>query len=232
MKIYELSIVIPCYNEEKNIKSTLNKILKYCKKNVIHYEIIVINDGSTDDTINIVNKFPTVITINFAFNHGKGAAVNAGFNYSKYGLVLFTDADLSTPIKEIEKLFPYLGPYDIIFGSRNINGSKREINQPFYRVLVGRAFPFFVNYIMKWKYKDTQCGFKLFNKKMTQEVFDEQTINGYAFDVELLYIAKKKNIKCKEVGVVWKNSPDSKVNIFRDGIKMFFEVLKIEQRHR
>ena len=233
MMIEELSIIIPCFNEQDRILKTLHTIETYCKKNIKKYEIIIVDDGSTDKTFKLISmNFPDIIILRNITNYGKGFSVKKGMGFAKYNWALFSDADLSAPIEEVEKLFKEAYDYEVVFGSRNAPNGERVVNQNIIRVIAGRTFPIIVNLIMGWNYGDTQCGFKLFSKKAREIIFEKQTINGFAFDVELLYIAKINNIKCKEVGVKWVNSPNSKVDLIRDSWKMFNEVLKIKKTHR
>jgi len=230
-KIDELSIVIPCYNEQRLLIESMRTIEEYCKANVKKYEIIVVDDCSTDYTAIILkNNFKDFIVLRNEINMGKGYSVKKGMLRAKYKWVLFTDADLSTPITEIEKLLQYQS-YDIIIGTRNAPGSDRKVNQPFYRVLAGKIFPIVVNMLMGWNYTDTQCGFKLFNKRCIKTIFNKQTIHRFAFDVELLYIGKLHKFITKEVPIVWENSSESKVKLIRDSLQMFGEIMAIKKNH-
>jgi len=159
---------------------------------------------------------------------GKGAAVKTGILNAKGELILFTDADLSTPIEEFEKLKKEIeNGYDIAIGSRGLKDSKIVIPQPFYRRMVGRIFPLLVRLLVINDFKDTQCGFKLFKKETGKKIFSQLKTDGFAFDVEVLARGKKENFKIAEVGVVWYNSPCSSVKIFRDSFRMFISLLKI-----
>lgn len=228
----EISIIIPCYNEEKRIKKTLEKIWEYFKSKEIDFEIIVVDDGSRDKTVEIVEKWKegkeNIKLIKHPKNKGKGAAVKTGVMNAEGNLILFTDADLSTPIEEYEKLKKFIDSgYDISIGSRGLKESKILVPQPFFRRMIGRIFPFLVRLIVIRKFKDTQCGFKLFKKEVAKEIFKNLKTTGFAFDVEILYNSVKKRYKIKEVPVTWMNSPYSTVKIFRDSFKMFISLLKI-----
>jgi len=226
----ELSIVIPAYNEEGRIEKTLNEVLRYCDFFIDKYEVIVIDDGSTDDTVKIAKKYKVRVLSNKQ-NMGKGFSVRRGMLYSKYKYILFTDADLSTHIAYIARLEKYIDEYDVVFGSRNLPTSKRLIKQNIIRRMAGQIYPFFVNLILGLDYKDTQCGFKLFNKEVIVTLFGQQQINGFGFDGEIFYLAKLNNIKCKEVGVRWDNSKGSKVKLVRDSIRMFLTLFRIRRLH-
>ncbi|MFC1690536.1 dolichyl-phosphate beta-glucosyltransferase [Nanoarchaeota archaeon] len=229
MEKKEISIVIPAYNEEKRIGNSLKKILSYLKKNKFNFEIIVVDDGSTDNTIKIVKKINSNIRIiKNNSNKGKGFSVRKGILSANKQLILFSDADLSTPIEELPRLIKAIeDDYDLAIGSRAITGAKIEIHQPFYREAIGRIFNKIVQTIATWGIKDTQCGFKLFKKKTAKEIFSRLTINNFGFDVEAIFIAKKKGYKIKEIPITWINSAGSKVSPVKDSIKMFLDLFKI-----
>ncbi|MEM3373893.1 MAG: glycosyltransferase family 2 protein [Candidatus Woesearchaeota archaeon] len=221
-----LSIIIPAYNEEKRIDITLSKIKEYLKNKKIKHEIIVVDDGSKDKTAEIASKHNAIVIKNKQ-NSGKGFSVKKGFLNSKYDYVLFTDADLSTPIEELDKFLPHLKNYDIIIGSRRLKDSNVVQKQKIFRVIAGNIFPLLVSIIMPLGIKDTQCGFKLFNRKKCLKIFKKLTIKRFSFDVELLYLAKKYNLKIKEVGINWYNNSLSKVKFFKDAFNMFIDIIKI-----
>jgi len=229
----EISIVIPAYNEEKRIEKTLKKVYEYFKGKKVEFEIIVVDDGSNDKTVEIVEKFSSdrkkIRILKHEKNMGKGAAVKTGILNAKGELILFTDADLSTPIEEFEKLKKKIEKgYDIAIGSRGLKDSKIVIPQPFYRRIIGRIFPLLVRLIVIKDFKDTQCGFKLFKKEAAKKIFSQLKTEGFAFDVEVLAKGKKEGYKIAEVGVLWYNSPRSSVKIFRDSFRMFVSLLKIK----
>jgi len=229
----DISIVIPAYNEEKRLGATLEKVHNYFKKKGIPFEIIVVDDGSKDGTINLVKNFaidhPEVKLRCHLKNKGKGAAVKTGVLAAEGDIILFTDADLSTPIEEFEKLKQAIeNGYDIAIGSRGVKNSKIVIPQPFYRRIVGRFFPFLVRLLVIKDFKDTQCGFKLFKKNSAKTIFSKLSTSGFAFDVEVLAMAKKENFKIEEIGVVWYNYYDSKVSVLKAPLKMFLELNRIK----
>jgi len=230
----EISIVIPAYNEEKRIEKTLKKIYEYFKEKGVEFEIIIVDDGSKDKTVEIVERFSLdkkeIRILKHEKNMGKGAAVKTGILNAKGELILFTDADLSTPIEEFEKLKNEIeNGYDIAIGSRALKDSKIIIPQPFYRRIIGRIFPLLVRLIVIKDFKDTQCGFKLFKNEAAKKIFSRLKINGFAFDVEVLARGKKEGFKIAEIGVVWYNSPESKVSVLKAPIKMFLELNKIKK---
>jgi len=227
----EISTIIPCKDEEKRIINSLNKIYTFLKEKKFNFEIIVVNDGSTDKTEEVVKEFitthPLCKIITHETNYGKGKAVDTGIKNSTKDFILFSDADLSTPIEELENFSKYIG-FDIIIGSRKIKGSKIIVQQPWYRRIPGQVFPLIVNILGISKLKDTQCGFKLFKKEVAKELFKKRTIDRFSFDAEIMYIAEKYKYKIKELPVTWENSLDSKLNAISDSYKMFKELIQIK----
>jgi dolichyl-phosphate beta-glucosyltransferase len=224
----KISIIIPSYNEEKRIGKTISRILSYLKKKRFNYEIIIVDDGSKDNTRNIVKKFlknKNIILTKKRENKGKGYSVKQGALMAKHNFILFSDADLSTPIQELDKFLKYIDKYDIVIGSRALKGADIRIKQPFYRAFIGKTFNKIARLLTVKGIKDTQCGFKLF--KNCRDIFKKQAIDGFGFDVELLYIAQKKGLKIKELPVAWLNAEGSKVSAFKDSFKMFCDLLKI-----
>lgn len=224
---YSISIVIPAYNEENRLGRTLEKIHSYCRKKRSDYEVIVVDDGSKDRTVKIAQKFKNTKVLKNKGNKGKGYSVRHGVMNASKDLILFSDADLSTPIEMLDRLLPYADKYDIVIGSRKAKGSDIKVKQPFYRSFAGKLFPLIVNLFLVRDIKDTQCGFKLFKNKVAKKLFSMQRITRFSFDAEILYIAKKKKYSIKEVPVIWENDPNSKVNIIKDSFRMFKDLLRI-----
>ena len=227
-----LSIVIPAYNEEKRIGRTLEEIMSYLKTKGYEYEIIVIDDGSTDSTREIIRKFEgkdsRLRVIENRIGKGKGYSVRRGMLETRGKFALFSDADLSTPIEEIEKLIYWLEDgYDVAIGSRGLKDSRVEIHQSFLREGMGKIFNKIMNLIVFTGFKDTQCGFKCFKRHVVNKVFSKQRINGFAFDVENILIAMQHGFRIKEVPVRWLNSPYSKVSVMRDPVIMLYDLFKI-----
>ena len=220
-----LSVVIPAYNEEKRIGKTLEDIISYLKIKDFKNEIIVVNDGSTDSTVEIVKRYEKMVhrlmIVENEFTMGKGYSVRRGMLESKGDLVLFTDADLSTPISEADKLLLWLrkGCF-VAIGSRDMKDSEVEITQSLLRRSMGKAFNKIMKLIVFTGYKDSQCGFKCFKRHVVDNVFRKQKIKGFAFDVEILLISRQQGFRIKEVPVRWRNSPYSKVHIIRDSLLM------------
>lgn len=227
-KFNEISVIIPVYRDEERLKKSLPTIVRYLTDNFKRFEIIITLDppkGSTDKVAKDIYK--DTILIENKKRMGKGYSVKRGMLAARYDPVLFLDADLSTPIEETEILIPHLKDNHIIIGSRNLKESKIKKRQPLLRSTLGNIFPFFVQTLIIRDIKDTQCGFKMFRKETIQPIFSRQNIDGFAFDAELLLIAKKLGYKIKEIPVEWTNSDDSRVNVFKDSIRMAIEVTKI-----
>ena len=231
-KIY-LSVIIPVYNEEKRLPKTLEKIDGYLKKQAYDSEIIVVSDGSTDKTVeiteNLMKKIKNLKILDFKERQGKGFGVKRGLLAAKGEYRIFTDADNSTSIDQVEKMWPeFEKGYDIIIGSRDIKGAVLAVPQPWLRrVVFGGGFRLLRKIIIGlWKIKDTQCGFKGFKEKAAKDIFPKITILGFGFDPEVLVIAKKMGYKIKEIPITWVNDVESKVKL-KSVVKMFLETLKI-----
>lgn len=229
----DLSIIIPAYNEEKRLPKTLSSIAEYIKTSDMTFEVIVVEDGSTDKTIEVAkamtSELPNLQVLSYGENKGKGFAVKTGMLAAKGNHALFMDADNATPIAEIEKLWPFASGYDVVIGSRHLKDSNVVIKQPWYRILISRAGNFVIQALILKGIKDTQCGFKLFSKDATKEIFSRQQIHRWGFDMEILSIAQKiMKYKIKEVPVSWYNSADSRLRPIRDAIRTLRELLKIK----
>ena len=227
----DISVVIPAYNEEKRLGSTLERILSYMAEAGHDCEIVVVDDGSSDGTAAVAGSFSCrgVRTLRSLSNRGKGHAVRSGMLEAGKSHVLFSDADLSTPIEEVEKLAaPVLaGRAQIAFGSRAVSGSVIEVSQPFHRVAMGKTFNLLVRAIALRGFHDTQCGFKLFTRDAAREVFRRQRLSGFGFDVEILAIARRLGFRIAEVPVRWINSADTRVHAVRDSIPMFLDLFRV-----
>jgi dolichyl-phosphate beta-glucosyltransferase len=228
-----LSVIIPAYNEEKRISKTLKSVNEYLKKQDYLYEILVVNDGSKDNTAKVVNdlipEIKNLRLLDNKDNKGKGFVVRQGIMAAIGEYRLFTDADNSTSIDQIEKMWPYFKEgFDIVVGSRDLKDSVLDPPQPFLRhFILGEGFKLFRKIILNlWDIEDTQCGFKCFSGKIVMDVFPRCVIDRFAFDPEILIIAKKKGYKIKEVPVYWKNDLNSKVK-FNSIIKMALDLFKI-----
>ncbi len=229
----KLSIVIPCYNEKNRIIKTLNKINNYIVTRGLKTEIIVVDDGSQDNTVDKVKNFSAGVplkTICFLNNRGKGSAVKRGMLEATGEFILFTDADLSTPIEEYEKLEKYVkkGEYDIAIGSRGLPDSQKLVAQNFFRDKIGKIFGKLVQLILLPEIKDSQCGFKLFKREAIKDIFCRQTVDGFGFDLEVLVIARKMGYNIKEVPILWENSFESKLSPVKDAFFIGYELFKIK----
>jgi len=245
-----LSVIIPAYNEEKRLPKTLELIDDYLRKQSYDYEILVVNDGSKDGTAEAVRGMSSVgeedksssspfaaarviknlKLIDNKINQGKGAVVRQGMLEAKGEYKLFTDTDNSTSIDQIEKMWSeFEKGFDIVIGSRDIKGAVLDPPQPFLRnVILGEGFKLYRKFIIGlWKIQDTQCGFKAFSKKAAENIIPKCKINRFAFDPEILVIAKKMRYKIKEIPVYWKNDPESKVKV-KSIVKMAIDLLKIK----
>jgi len=233
----EVSIVVPAYNEEWRIPSTLIDMIDYFDQRGSSYEIIVVDDGSNDNTVQVVDKFRKIRSqlklIRLPRNYGKGFAVRTGMLNAMGSLVLFADADGSTPIKEVERLEAAItAGADLAFGSRAKPSTETNVKSRWYRKLLGRSFSFLVNLLLLPEISDTQCGFKMFKRPVAQYLFAKQECDGFGFDLEILYIAHKSVLKLAEVPVNWVHVAGSKVNLVIDAIKMFRDIFSFKFRHR
>ena len=228
-----LSIVIPAYNEAQRISRTLETIRLYLAENHQPAEVIVVNDGSEDATVPLVEglckKWDQLRLIQNPRNCGKGFSIKNGVLVAKGEIVLFTDADLSAPISEMPKLLnPILaGECELSFGSRGLDRSLIGIHQSKTRELSGRIFNLFVQLLTGLRFKDTQCGFKAFRREPLIPVFQQQRITGFGFDPEMLYIARKQGLRLKEVPVRWNHAEGTSVHFMSDPLQMFLGLLKI-----
>jgi len=252
-----LSIVIPAFNEEIRLPSTLSSIGSYLAAKGLDAEIIVVDDGSTDGTVRIVEQArqgglgrarvegpatPTTEGVRFdperirlvrnPENRGKGYSIRHGMFEARGTWVLFTDADLSTPIEDFERLHDSAreGDHDIVIGSRALPESRIELYQPLYRVLMGQTFNRIVRWIAGLPFRDTQCGFKLMGRERVRPLFERMVVDRFAFDVELLFLARHAGLSIAEVPVTWRNSPVSKVGLLRDPLNMLSDTWRIRRR--
>jgi dolichyl-phosphate beta-glucosyltransferase len=227
-----LSVIIPAYNEEKRLPKTLREISDYLRKQNFESEIIVVSDGSTDRTCEVVEGVKSEIKnlelICEKINRGKGYGVKIGMLNARGKYRLFTDADNSTPISEIEKFWPeFEKGADVVIASRDIKGAILDPPQPLFRRFVGEVFKYLRKIIVGlWEVQDTQCGFKCFKGETAEKIFPKCEIERFAFDPEILLLAKKMGFKIKEVPVYWKNDLGSKVK-FKSMIKMLIDLFKI-----
>jgi dolichyl-phosphate beta-glucosyltransferase len=231
-----LSIVVPAYNEAERLGPTIARIVAWCRAQRPSFELIVVDDGSTDATAAIARDAaaatPEVTAIGLGHNRGKGAAVRAGVLAARGERVLFSDADLATPIEELGKLDAALDAgADIAIASRALPGADIKVRQHPGRELMGRTFNAIVRLVAIGGIADTQCGFKLFRRAAAHDLFARATVDGFAFDVEILWLARER-YRVSEVPVVWRHVEESKVSPGIDAARMLLDVLRIRWRHR
>lgn len=233
----EISVVVPAYNEQWRLPPTLIDMIDFFDGKGLPYEVIVVDDGSQDLTSTIVRKFerirPQVRLLRAPQNHGKGYALRMGVLNSRGKRVLIADADGATPIMEFERLTAALdGGADVAIGSRAMASATTTVTTNWYRKLLGRSFNLVVNLFLLPGIADTQCGFKMFTEQAARFLFERQTADGFSFDVEILYLAKKTEMKIAEIPINWTNVPGSKVNLVLDAMKMFHDIFFFRFRHR
>lgn len=228
-----LSVVIPCYNEEKRFSRGIGHFLGYLNKAPYSWEIILVNDGSTDNTLEMMEiakrKYKSFKVVSYMRNKGKGYALKKGIQKAEGKIILFSDIDFSVPIETIKDFFPYFKKgYEIIIGSRRVEGAHFVRRQNPFREFLGRGFTLLVKLLIDPKIKDATCGFKAFKKDVAKKVFNKLTIYNWSFDAEILFISRKFGYKVAQVPVKWKNDPGTKVSLKRDVISSLFGILKIQ----
>jgi dolichyl-phosphate beta-glucosyltransferase len=227
-----LSIVIPCYNEEQRLPRTIEQIHRYLDGKNASYELVLVDDGSADGTRLIMDaaaeRHSAVRIEALQRNRGKGRALAVGVQAASGDEILLTDADLSTPIEELDKLQAALNNgAGVAIGSRALRASRVEISQPIYRVLMGKAFNLIVQAVLLPGIWDTQCGFKLFRADVAHKVFAGLTTDGFGYDPEVLFRARRQGVKIAEVPVVWRNSAPTTVSPIRSSLDMLKHVLRV-----
>jgi dolichyl-phosphate beta-glucosyltransferase len=226
------TFVIPAYNESSRLRPTLDELLRYSQQRNWGAEILVVDDGSRDDTAQIVRDYgkahPQILLVENPGNRGKGFSVRNGMLHARGDICLFTDADLSSPITEAQKLFDAIAEgADIAIGSRWLRSELQTERQPLYRQAFGRIFNLVLRLFLGLKFADTQCGFKAFRREAAQRIFPLQKIERWGFDPEILFLARRMGFTVKEVPVVWAHSEGTRLHPFRDGLRMFGDVLRI-----
>jgi len=236
-RIPYLSIVIPAYNEAKRIAPSLDKIADYLSAQKYTYEALVVDDGSTDGTAEvcraIASSHPWLEVLRYPVNRGKGHAVRAGVLAVGGEHVLICDADLATPIEELDGFWRFFEEgADIVIASRPLRGSHLVKQQPLYRKFAGRFFNLLVRAVAVHGIHDTQCGFKLFRRKAARTIFPLCSLNDFGFDIEVLHVAQRIGFRIREAPVHWYHRPGSKVRLLRDGLRMLLDLFRIHLRHR
>jgi len=229
-----LSVVIPAYDEEARLGASLERILDHLAGRGESFEILVVDDGSRDGTAEVARGFAGrgVVLHRLQENRGKGAALARGVGASRGERVLLTDADLSTPIEELDRLEPHLERAELVLGSRAVEGADVVRHQPLYRELMGKTFNRMIRLAGVRGLEDTQCGFKLIVGEVARELFSEMITPGFAYDVELVWLARRRGYRVVEVGVRWINSADSRVDPLVDPFKMLLEIFRFRRHHR
>ena len=227
-----LSVIVPCYNEQKRFKEGFSHYFQYLKRQKYLWELIFVNDGSTDNTLGLIKlacrKSPRVTFVSYSKNHGKGYAICQGVKKSNGKQIIFTDIDHSVPIKTIESFFDYFEKgYVAVIGSRRVKGSKFIKRQPPLREFLGIGFTFLVRLFIDWQIKDSTCGFKAFEGKVAKKIFEKITIYDWAFDAEILCICKRNNIKYIQAPVAWEDKRGSKVSPIKDVFNSLLGLIKI-----
>ncbi len=227
-----ISIVIPAYNESARIGKALGEVLRCVHERDWHAEVLVVDDGSTDHTAAIVQEMaevhPEVRLLCNPENRGKGFSVRQGVLHAVGEMVMFTDADLSAPMEEAERLFEALRQgADIAIGSRWLDRKRQTLKQPLYRQFFGRCFNAITRLVMGLPFADTQCGFKALHRPVAQTIFQLQRIERWGFDPELLFIALKRGYSVREVPVTWGHDERSRLSYLKDGVKMLEEIAYI-----
>jgi len=233
----DVSVVIPAYNEEKRLAESLPRVMSFFGGKDFSAEIVVVDDGSRDRTADLAGELlagsavPGRV-ISHSPNRGKGYAVRRGFKEAKGRILLFSDADLSTPIEEFDRLRDALDEgADVAIGSRALAESRVEVHQPWYRERMGKTFNLLVRALAVKGIQDTQCGFKAFRGDAVRPMLPYLIIDGFAFDVEMLFLARKRGLEIREIPVKWRNDPNTRVNAFSDSSRMLLELLRIRWRH-
>lgn len=225
----KLSIIIPCYNEAQDIIKNVNLVKEYLFSRDIENEIILVNDGSKDNTKEVIASIPDIKALSYDINRGKGGAVKYGIENATGDYVLFMDADLSTDLSAIEKVIELAPNYDLIVGSRHAKDSVIKKKQPLLRVFIGWCCRLIVNMMFHLKLKDTQCGFKAVRTAVAKRIVSKQLVTNFAFDVEYLYIAKLNKLSMYELGVIWQDDRTSTVSPIKSSIKFFKDLAFIKK---
>lgn len=230
----QISVVIPAYEEALRLGASLERILAYLEERGETFEVLVVDDGSADATAEVAAAFTErgVRVLRLPENRGKGAALRTGVLASRGETVLVTDADLSTPIADLGVLEPHLATHPVVIGSRAVADSNLVVRQPLHRELMGKTFNRLVRLLAVRGLADTQCGFKLLRGDVARSLFADLTVDRFAYDVELLWLARRRGLEIAEVGVTWVDSPQSRVSPLRDSANMLLDILKLRWRHR
>lgn len=228
----KLSVIVPCYNEEKRFPNGFAHYYSYLKKQNYPWELILINDGSKDSTLKLMQRAargkPNIKIISYSPNHGKGYAIVQGIKAANGRYVLFSDIDHSVPIETIESFYKYFDTgADVVIGSRRVKGAKILLHQKPIREFLGRGFTLLVRFLVDFKIRDATCGFKVFKKEAARKIFEKITVFDWAFDAEIIYIAKILGYKIAQAPVSWSDVKGTKVNLKRDILRSLTGLAKI-----
>ncbi len=229
---YTVTVIVPAYNEGRRISRTLEAINHHFQGKPLTREIIVVDDGSTDDTIPVVEdlkkKIDDLTLITYHPNRGKGFAIKQAVEKGRGEYILFTDADNSTPIEEFDKFYPLLQDNEVVIGSRHMPGSHIVVTQPKYRVVIGRTGNRLIQYFLLKGINDTQCGFKAFQHEAARQIFGRMKVNRFGFDIEILSIARLLHFSIREVPVNWYHSSESRLRPVKDILRTFAELIYVK----
>lgn len=228
----KLSVVVPCYNEQSRFKKGFLHLYTYLKKQKYKWELIIVDDGSKDETLSLIKKIidglKNVKIISYKNNRGKGYAITKGVLASKGQYIFFSDIDHSVPISNIKAFIKYFGKnYKVVIGSRRVDGAKILVRQHPMRELLGRGFTLLVNFLIYWGIKDATCGFKAFEKQVAKNLFKKLRVYGWTFDAEILFLCNKYGLSVAQVPVSWSDVKGSKVSLKKDIISSLIGLLKI-----
>lgn len=228
----KLSVVIPVYNEKKRFQNGFDHYYSYLKKQKYSWELILVNDGSTDNTLTLIKEIKRgksgINVVTYDNNRGKGYAISQGVKSAVGEYILFADLDHSVPISTIESFFDYFEKgYQVVIGSRRVRGSHILVHQKPFREFLGKGFTMIVNFLIYPQISDATCGFKAFEKNAAQKIFNKVTVYNWAFDAEVLYICKKYKIKIAQAPVTWTDVRGSKVSLLKDVVGSLKGILKI-----
>ena len=229
-RVVHLSVVIPAFEEAERLGPTLAQVRAYLEHQSFESEVLVVVDGGRDGTLEMTRRvadgWPALRVFDNGVNHGKGYSVRRGMLEARGRYLLFSDADLSTPIADVERLIAALdGGADVAIGSRSLAGSDVRTRQVWWRQSMGRVFNWVVRLVAVGGFQDTQCGFKMFRGDVAEDLFGKQRTTGWGFDVEILYIARKRGLRILEMPIDWYHEPSSKINPVGDSIQMVKDVV-------
>lgn len=228
----KLSVIVPCYKEESRFKAGFEHYYSYLSKHKYPWELIFVNDGSKDKTLELMRQYAkagkNIKIVTYAKNRGKGYAICQGIKVAKGQYVLFTDLDHSVPVDTIDSFYPFFEKgFDIVIGSRRVEGSKILVHQNFMREFLGRGFTLLVRFLIDAKIRDATCGFKAFDNIVAKKIFDKITIYDWTFDAEIIFLCKKLGYKIAQVPVSWSDVHGTKVNLKRDVVRSLVGLAKI-----